>query len=58
MIEPKHPDVKPDDSVRLPRTLRHPLGEVVTVVSRRSADSIRVRHDDGHEDSVAEWEPA
>jgi hypothetical protein len=57
MIEPKHPDVKPGDRIRLPRTLRHPVGEVVAVVSRRSVDTVRVRHEDGTEESVTDWEP-
>ncbi len=58
MIEHKHPDVKVGDKVRLPRSFWHPLGEIVTVVSRRSAELVRVRHADGQETVEADWGPA
>jgi len=56
-MDPRHPDVQPGDLVRLPRSWRHPLGELVTVIARRSHEQIRIRHDDGSEDVVHEWEP-
>ncbi len=57
MIENKHPDVKVGDKVRLPRSFWHPLGEVVEILSRRSAEVVRVRHSDGQETVEAEWAP-
>jgi hypothetical protein len=56
-IQHKHPNVQLGDKVRLPRSFWHPMGEVVTVISRRSAELVRVLHDDGQEAIVGEWEP-